>query len=77
MMQEAPQDFEQKFVKPNEFNDVSVRCVGKHVTIKINGQTSVDREFPEIANEGFIGLQLHGGETEVVFRNVRITEIKD
>ena len=75
MMQAAPTDFEQRFVKPDEFNDVSVRCVGKHVTIKINGQTSVDSDFPNMADEGVIGLQLHSGETEVTFRNVRLTEI--
>lgn len=75
-MQQAPADFEQKAIKPNEFNDVSVRCVGKHVTIKINGQTSVDRDFPEIADEGLIGLQLHSGDTGVVFRNLVIQELK-
>jgi serine/threonine-protein kinase len=75
MMQAAPPDFEQKFVKPDTFNEVSVRCVGKHVTIKINGQTSVDGDFPEMAGEGVIGLQLHSGETEVVVRDVRVTEI--
>ncbi|HWB10781.1 MAG TPA: family 16 glycoside hydrolase [Pirellulales bacterium] len=65
LMQDAPADFGQRFVKPNEFNDVSVRCVGKHVTLKINGQTSIDRDFPEIADEGIIGLQCsrsQGGE---------------
>lgn len=76
MMQAAPPDFEQKYVKA-DFNDVWVRCVGKHITIKINGETSVDREFPDIADAGVIGLQLHAGETEVVFSNVNVIEIDD
>ena len=75
-MQQAPADFEQNAVKSNEFNDIWIRCIGKHVTIKINGQTSVDRDFPEMADEGLIGLQLQSGDTEVVFRNLQIEELK-
>jgi hypothetical protein len=54
-----------------------VRCVGKHVTIKINDETTVDDDFPTIADEGVIGLQLLSGRTEVMFRGIRLKELDD
>ncbi len=77
VIQAAPSRFEYEVVKNNEFNDISIRCVGKRVTLKINGKTSIDRDFPEIASNGLIGFQLGHGETEVVFRNIQVTELKN
>jgi hypothetical protein len=64
-------------VKINDYNDVVVRCVGKRITIKLNGQTTVDEVFPTIADEGLIDLQLHTTKTEVVFRKIRLQELDD
>src|SRR6185437_12147254 len=36
MMKQSPPDLVKKAVKQKEFNDYSIKCVGKHVTIKIN-----------------------------------------
>jgi hypothetical protein len=74
-LKEASAELVKRIVKDNAFNDVFVRCVGKHVTIKINNETTVDGDFPAIADEGVIGLQLLSGKTEVVFRNVRLKEL--
>lgn len=77
MMQPAPKDRVKEVVKLADFNDYFIRCVGKHVTITINGTTMVDAEFPTVPDEGVIGFQLHsGGPTEVVFRNLQFKELK-
>ncbi|HUU91166.1 MAG TPA: family 16 glycoside hydrolase, partial [Phycisphaerae bacterium] len=53
-----------------------------HVTMKINGTTTVDYTEPEpaekVARSGVIAVQIHGGgPLEVQFRNIRIQEVKD
>jgi hypothetical protein len=59
------------------FNAFHVRCVGKHVTIRVNGVTTVDGDFPSLPDEGVIAWQLHGRLTpkEVTFRNIRFTDL--
>jgi hypothetical protein len=75
MMQAADPAVVAKAVKPGEFNDLSVRCVGTRVTIKLNGVTTVDREFPGLPARGLVGLQLHGGAAMAA--EFRTVEIKD
>jgi hypothetical protein len=66
-----------EIVKPAEFNDYSLKCVGKHVTIKLNGTTTVDEVFPEVPDEGLIAWQLREGfpAMEVTFRNIQFKEL--
>lgn len=76
MMKEAPAEVVARVVKPDDFNDYAIRCVGKRVTIRINGETTVDGEFPKMPDEGIIAWQLHGGKaTEVTFRNIQFKEL--
>jgi hypothetical protein len=76
MMKAAPKDVVAKVVKEGDWNDYSIRCVGKHVTIKINGATTVDEDFPKMPDEGIISWQLHsGGPMEVIFANIQFQEI--
>ena len=77
MMEKASGELVRRIVKANQFNDVYVRCVGKHVTIKINNETTVDETFPTISDEGVIGLQLHSDGAQAVFRNIQLTELSD
>jgi hypothetical protein len=71
MMKAAPKERIEKVLKKDDFNDYSIRCVGKHVTIKLNGETMVDDDFPKLPEEGIIAWQLHsGGPMEVTFRNI-------
>jgi hypothetical protein len=86
MMQAAPRDV-QKAVKANDFNDYYIKVVGKHVTIKVNGETSVDQAFDkewadkkkgrkEMPDEGIIAFQLHaGGPMEVTFKDITFKEL--
>jgi hypothetical protein len=78
MMKQAPPDLVKKVLKPDDFNDYFIRCVGRHVTIKLNGETTVDDDFPTMPETGLIGWQLHSGfkGMEVTFKDIRFTEIK-
>jgi hypothetical protein len=64
-------------LKVDDFNEYYIKAVGKHVTIKLNGKTTVDAEFPKMPEEGIIAFQIHGGPAmEVVFKNIQFKEIK-
>jgi hypothetical protein len=77
MMQAAPKDKIASAVKSADFNDYHIRCVGQHVTIKINGTTMVDGDFPKAPAEGIIAFQIHGGgPMEVTFRKIQFKELK-
>jgi hypothetical protein len=62
-------------VKQQDFNEYYVKCVGKHVTIKLNGEVTVDEDLPWMAEGGIIAWQIHANPTEVTFRNVRIRDL--
>jgi hypothetical protein len=76
MMKQAPKEVVEKVLKKDDFNDYYVRCVGKHVTIKLNGETTVDDDFPQVREEGLIAWQIHQGKPmEVVFKNIAFTDL--
>jgi formylglycine-generating enzyme required for sulfatase activity len=60
-----------------DFNDFEIRCVGQHVRIKLNGQITVDADFPSMPAEGMIGWQLHGKDAprEVTFKDIEFTDL--
>jgi hypothetical protein len=61
-----------KVLKADDFNRYEIRAVGKRVTIKINGLTTVDDEFPTLPERGLIAWQLHGGgPMTVTFRSIQ------
>jgi hypothetical protein len=77
MMKASTKETIAKAVKPADFNDYKIRCVGHHVTITINGTTMVDEEFSKMMPEGIVAFQIHGGgPMEVTFRNFQFKEIK-
>jgi hypothetical protein len=59
------------------FNDFHIRCIGKHVTIKVNGVTTIDDDFPDLPDEGVLAWQINGYRTprEVTFRNIEFTDL--
>jgi hypothetical protein len=76
MMKQAPKEIVAKVLKPDDFNDYYIKVVGKHVTIKLNGETTVDDEFPKLPDDGIIAWQMHaGGPMEVVFKNIKFTDL--
>jgi hypothetical protein len=77
MMKQSPGDLVKKAVKPKEFNDYYIKCVGKHVTIKVNDETMVDDDFPKMPKEGIIAWQLHAGfkSMEVTFKDIHFQDL--
>src|SRR5438270_4981812 len=76
MMKQAPPELVKKVLKPDSFNDYSIKCVGKHVTIKLNGETTVDEDFEKLPDEGIVAWQLHaGGPMEVTFKNIQFKDL--
>jgi len=78
MMKAADAKLVKKILKVEDFNDYYIKCIGKHVTIKLNGETTVDGDFPTMPETGLIGWQLHSGfkGMEVTFKDIKFTEIK-
>ena len=76
MMKQSPKEVVEKVLKKDDFNDYSIKCVGKHVTIKLNGETTVDEDFAKMPDEGIIAWQLHGGKSmEVIFKNIKFKDL--
>ncbi len=64
----------EEFVKKGDWNSYVIIAVGSRVQTWLNGQKCVDRDDPEAARRGVIGLQLHsGGATEVRYKNLKLT----
>jgi hypothetical protein len=77
MMKQSPPEAVKKVVKQDDFNDYSIKCVGKHVTIKINGETMVDDTFARMPEEGIIAFQLHAGfaSMEVTYKDIHFKDL--
>ncbi len=76
MMKAADKDLVAKVLKKNDFNDYAIKCVGKHVTIKLNGHVTVDGAFAKMPDTGIIAWQLHsGGPMEVIFKKIHFREL--
>jgi hypothetical protein len=75
----------EKAVKPAEFNDYHITVKGSHVTVKVNGETMVDEDFPTLPGkdkkpfptEGIIALQIHGGypKMRVEYRDIKFVDL--
>jgi serine/threonine protein kinase len=77
MMKAAPKaKVASAMTKKGEFVDYYIKCVGKHVTIRLNGLTTVEDDFPNMPAEGIIALQLYRGvPMEVTFRNIQFKDL--
>lgn len=69
----------EKSLKKDDWNTYLIRAEGDHITLKVNGVTTVDyKELDDqIARSGIIAVQVHsGGPLKVEFRNLRIKELQ-
>lgn len=67
-----------KVLRVEDWNDYVIRCVGKRITLSINGTQTIDYTEPDekIEQTGFIGLQIHGGgPTEAWYKDITIKEL--
>ena len=78
MMKQAPEALVKKVLNKDDFNDYYIQCVGTHVTIKLNGETTVSDDFPKMPPEGIIAFQLHAGKPmEAIFRNIQFVDLSE
>jgi hypothetical protein len=64
-------------VSPDGYNDVVLRCVGKHVTVRVNGLTTVDEDWVIMPAAGVIAWQLHfwAPGMEVRFKDIHFRDL--
>jgi hypothetical protein len=76
MMKQCPMNFVKDHVKAKEWNDYSISVKGHHVTIKMNGETSVEGNFDYMPAEGILALQIHAGfpKMKVEFKDFSFTK---
>jgi hypothetical protein len=76
MMRQAPGDVVKKALKANGWNNYAIKCAGKHVTIQLNGETTVDEDFDKLPDEGIIAFQIHAGAPmAVAFKELKFKEL--
>lgn len=74
-----------KAVKEAEFNDYYILAKGTHITVKVNGETMVDQDFPTLPGkdakpaptEGIIAFQCHAGypAMRVEFKDIKFKDL--
>ena len=74
VVQPSPEDV-QRWYKPNEWNEMVVVAKGKDVTVYVNGQKTAELKDDPGREQGYIGVQLHGGmDMDVRFKDIEIIE---
>lgn len=67
-----------KFFKKHEWNEMTVRAVGRHVVITVNGFKTAELINDPGNLEGYFGLQLHGRQDmEVYFKDIRLKDLSN
>jgi hypothetical protein len=84
MMKASSPDAIKKAVKETEWNEYHIVAKGTRITIKINGETMVDQDFPKLPGkdpkdaptEGIIAFQAHGGyaKMRVEYKDIKFTD---
>jgi len=67
-----------KSLKPNDWNEYTVRCEGRRIRTWINDVPMIDYTEADgaIPRHGLIGLQIHGGgKAEVSYKDITVEEL--
>ena len=67
-----------KLLRRNGWNDYEIRCEGRRIRLRLNGEQTVDYTEPDTTLEqsGLIGLQIHGGgKAEASYKDIFIEEL--
>jgi Domain of Unknown Function (DUF1080) len=67
-------------LKPDDWNELIIRCEGPRVQIWVNGLQTVDFREPDadIPRRGHFGLQIHGGQpAEASYKDLRIKNLDE
>lgn len=65
-------------LKPNDWNELTIRCEGLRVQLWVNGLQTVDYTEADatIPRHGRLGLQIHGGQpAEVAYKDIRLQRL--
>lgn len=74
VVQPTPEDVK-KWFKPNDWNEMTIICKGKDVSVFVNGYKTADLKNDPGRTSGYIGLQLHGSmDMEVRFKDILINK---
>ena len=74
-----PLQLVEKSLRPGDFNQLNIRCVGRRIQVRLNGELLVDGDFKPLPVQGIIALQLHRAAAgmEVHFRDIEIRELAE
>jgi hypothetical protein len=79
MLAEIADDKLKEWVKPNDWNELTIKAIGNKIQLALNGHETVSFEENDdkIAKTGVIGLQIHSGPpTEALYRNIRVKSLE-
>ncbi len=65
-------------LKPDDWNDYTIRCEGPRIQLWINGRQTIDytEKDDKIARSGVIAVQIHGGPpSEAWYKDLRIQKL--
>lgn len=66
---------EKKYLKPDDWNEMTIAAHGGHIVVHVNGQKSAELENDPSRPEGHFALQMHAGcVMEVRFKEIAIQE---
>jgi len=66
---------EKKYVKDDEWNDMTIEAQGGHVVVTVNGTKTTELKGDSSRAEGHFALQMHAGcVMQVMFKDIEIVE---
>jgi len=74
----ADKDLIAEILRPDDWNDYTIRAQGPHIQLWINGRQTVDytEADEKIERSGVIGVQIHGGPpSEAWYKDLRIKKL--
>lgn len=67
--------FEKSYLKPDDWNEMTITARGGHIVVQVNGVTSTELKEDPSRAEGHFALQMHAGcVMEVWFKDIEIRE---
>jgi hypothetical protein len=73
---EPRQEDVRKWYKPGQWNKMTVRAENGNIVVHVNGYKTAELSNDPGRKEGFIALQLHGGQDmEVYFKDIMLKEL--
>jgi Domain of Unknown Function (DUF1080) len=75
VVQPKPEDVK-KWIKPGDWNELSVIALGDRVVVQVNGFKSAEIVDPKGRKRGKLALQLHGGQNvDVRFKDIEVLDL--